>query len=471
MIRRMLNSILAPTALLALFSEGAAWAQTPLAGYDLTLVTLDGVSTVVGRLPASVYAPRVAPDGTRVAFETRDPNGPDGARLWTADLSNLAARKPLPLVVGPVNWAPMWSLDGERLVFIVSGDRPDAVYWRRADGTGTPEHLVDTRAAEGWNGGGSHLRFITLTGNRDYGISQFDMKSRVVTPLVDLATSAQHSSAVSPDGKWMAYASNETGRYEVWLEPLPRTGARHQLTRDGGSHPLWTGDGRALYFDRDHQMFRLDVNAKDPASQTEPVPLPIKGFAQAEYRRQFDLMPNGRQFLMLFPVSAPQGRGGPPAAPAITTLAGDVQADWAAQKDGFINAADAMPDDKFGYKPTPAQRSYGEQIMHVVQTNMLIMGMLGGKTPAPAVNLKAVTKAEVMTALRQSFDFGGAVLEQFDDQQLNARVTPPPFMGPSASRLRLIYGSMQHTFDIYGQMVVYLRLNGIVPPASRRGGL
>jgi uncharacterized damage-inducible protein DinB len=166
-----------------------------------------------------------------------------------------------------------------------------------------------------------------------------------------------------------------------------------------------------------------------------------------------------------------QGQGGPPPTPTITTLAGDVRADWASQKDLFVNAAGAMPDDKFGYKPTPAQRSYGEQIMHVVQANSLIVGLLGGKTPAPMINIKATTKADVMTAVRQCFDFGEATLKEFSDQQLNDRVTPPPFMGPSASRLRLIYGSMQHTFDIYGQMVVYLRLNGIVPPASRRGGL
>jgi uncharacterized damage-inducible protein DinB len=166
-----------------------------------------------------------------------------------------------------------------------------------------------------------------------------------------------------------------------------------------------------------------------------------------------------------------QGRGGPSVAPTITTLAGDVQADWAAQKELFVNAADAMPDDKFGYKSTPAQRSYGEQVMHVVQANNIVLVMLGGKTPAPMINMKATTKTDVMTAARQSFDFGEAVLKEFSDQQLNERVMPPPYMGPSASRLRLIYGSMQHTLDIYGQMAVYLRLNGIVPPASRRGGV
>jgi len=167
-----------------------------------------------------------------------------------------------------------------------------------------------------------------------------------------------------------------------------------------------------------------------------------------------------------------QGRGAPPAAPTITTLAGDVQADWAIHKELLVNAADAMPDDKFGYKPTPAQRSYGEQIMHVVQINQFVAGVLG-KTPALAINLKAATKAEVTTALRQSMDYWEVVLKEFTDQQLNERVATPPSspLGPSSSRLRLVYASITHSLDIYGQMVVYLRLNGIVPPASRRGGL
>jgi Tol biopolymer transport system component len=285
---------------LALLVGISASAQMP-AGYDLTLIDVDGVSKILGRLPASVYAPRVSPDGRRIAFETRDPAGPDGARLWVADFSNLASRRPLPKTESPANWAPMWSPDGERLVFLASGDRPDAVMWRRADGTGDAEHLLDARSAEGWMNNGATMRFLTLTGNRDYGISLLDIKTRVVTPLIDLPGSAQHSSASSPDGRWMAYASNETGRYEVWLEPLPRTGARYQLTRDGGSHPLWLPDGRSLYFDRDHQLFKLAVNLKDPSSAWTPVALPIKGFVQAEYRRQFDLMPNGRQFLALVP--------------------------------------------------------------------------------------------------------------------------------------------------------------------------
>jgi eukaryotic-like serine/threonine-protein kinase len=293
------KSALSAIAVLTLLGGIALRGQAP-AGFELTIVDLEGKRTVLGLLPPSTYAPRVSPDGTRVAFETRDAASADGARLWTAPMSNIAGRRPLPLVVGPINWAPMWTPDGQRLVFIVSGDRPDAIYWRRADGTGEAEHLIDTRAGEGWTADGKQLRFLTLTGNRDYGISLFDMASRKVTPVIDLPGSAQHSSSMSPDGKWMAYASNETGRYEVWIEPFPRTGARFQMTREGGSHPLWRPDGQALYFDRDLQLFQVAVDIKDLGSAKAAIALPIKGFAQAEYRRQFDLMPDGRRFLVLF---------------------------------------------------------------------------------------------------------------------------------------------------------------------------
>ena len=166
---------------------------------------------------------------------------------------------------------------------------------------------------------------------------------------------------------------------------------------------------------------------------------------------------------------APQGRGGGrgPAAPAITTFQGDIQADWTRTRTLITSIVDAMPEDKFGFKPTPAQQTFGERVLHVVTTDLGILQALGGKTPVPMVNTKAATKAELLGALKQSFDYGDAVIKEFTDQQWVERVAPPPFMGPSASRARIIYFDMQHSNDMYGQFVVYLRLNGGTPPASR----
>jgi uncharacterized damage-inducible protein DinB len=149
------------------------------------------------------------------------------------------------------------------------------------------------------------------------------------------------------------------------------------------------------------------------------------------------------------------------------TLAGDMLKDWQQQKTTMLAIAEAMPEDKFGYKSTPAQRSYGEQVMHVVQVNQMLLGTLGAKTPAPMINMKATTRADILNALRQSYDYGEAVFKEFNDGAWTQAVMGPRFIG-QATRVRIANFAMTHTMDIYGQMVVYLRLNNIVPPASRR---
>ena len=173
--------------------------------------------------------------------------------------------------------------------------------------------------------------------------------------------------------------------------------------------------------------------------------------------------------LVLALVATPlaQGGGGNMPGPAASgSLAGDIQADWASQKDLILKAANAMPADRFGAKPTPPQQTFGERLMHIVQVNAMLYRTLGGKTAPPTINMQAGQKADVMMALQQSFDYGEVLIKEFSDQQWIERVMPPRFLGPSASRARIIYFTMVHTEDIYGQMVVYLRLNGVTPPAS-----
>lgn len=140
--------------------------------------------------------------------------------------------------------------------------------------------------------------------------------------------------------------------------------------------------------------------------------------------------------------------------------------DWTNQKDTMTKIADAMPEDKFGFKATPAERSYGEQILHVAGANVGIMKALGAKAAAPTINMKATSKAEIIKALADSYDYGLAALKEQTDQSMLETVDGPRFLGRS-TRARLVGFTMGHAMDIYGQMAVYLRLNGIVPPASR----
>jgi uncharacterized damage-inducible protein DinB len=171
-------------------------------------------------------------------------------------------------------------------------------------------------------------------------------------------------------------------------------------------------------------------------------------------------------------VAAPafaQGRGG---APACTTLACDVQGDFDRTRTTMTGIASAMPEDKFGFKPTAPQRTFAEQVMHIATIDVMLWATLGGKTPAPTLNAKATAKADVMAELAKAYDYQAAVLKEFaTDAQLIERVKSLPFMGPTVSRLRLVNFSFGHSQDIYGQMAVYLRLNGVIPPASNRGGV
>lgn len=155
--------------------------------------------------------------------------------------------------------------------------------------------------------------------------------------------------------------------------------------------------------------------------------------------------------------------------PTCATLACDVQGDWERTKTLLLGLVNAMPDDKWSFRPTPAQQTFAERVLHVADVDVKLLSTLGGKAPAPAVNPKATTKSEAVAALQASFDYGTAVLKEFNDEQLAERIASMPFLGPSTSRLKVIYFSMQHTNDIYGQLVVYLRLNGVTPPASNRG--
>ena len=155
------------------------------------------------------------------------------------------------------------------------------------------------------------------------------------------------------------------------------------------------------------------------------------------------------------------------SAAQTATLKGDFLKEWASQKDTLIKIAEAMPENKYSFKPTPAQRDFGGHVMHVAQINMMVFKMLNAKAPAPAINEKAATKAEMIKAMSDSFDYGTAILNEQTEQSIAASIAGPPWMGPS-TRARIFAFMIGHTQDTYGQMVVYLRLNGGVPPASQR---
>jgi Tol biopolymer transport system component len=259
---------------------------------QLALVDFNGTRHDLGTLPLSTFAPRISPDGRQLTYDTQE-----DLAVWIADFPSLKATRRLP---GFAQY-PMWSADGQHIFFVGIHNGQQALYWRRADATGETELLTDpARAPEHWLSKTQSITFITLKGP-DYDVWRYSFADRKATPLVQVSGSSQHSSRVSPDERWLAYVSDETGRFEIYLQPLPQTGAKFQITKEGGEHPVWSPDGHELYFNRGDRLFEVALKMDQGVVASTPTPLPISGFVQGSGRRQFDITADGKQFLMLFP--------------------------------------------------------------------------------------------------------------------------------------------------------------------------
>lgn len=155
-------------------------------------------------------------------------------------------------------------------------------------------------------------------------------------------------------------------------------------------------------------------------------------------------------------------------APAQSALLNqELLKDWLQMKDMLMKLANEIPEDKYSFKATPAERDFGQQVLHVAGGNLINLNFLHGKATPPVINRQAKSKAEIMKAMADSFDYGTALIKEQTDQSMLEVVQTNQYLGPS-SRARVIYFLLGHGWDIYGQMVVYLRLNGGVPPASQR---
>jgi uncharacterized damage-inducible protein DinB len=145
---------------------------------------------------------------------------------------------------------------------------------------------------------------------------------------------------------------------------------------------------------------------------------------------------------------------------------------WAEK--GFLSVAEAMPETKYSYIPTGGNfegvRSFGEQVKHVACAQFAFFNQIEGKTPPEHCERggpsKAETKAELVKYLRDSFDYGDKILATITAQNALERVEGP-YAGPD-TRLGMAVTAVWHITDHYGQLVVYLRLNGIVPPPTQR---
>jgi Tol biopolymer transport system component len=213
----------------------------------LVWVSRDGTEQAVGA-PARIYnQPRVSPDGRRVAVDVIEST--NSMQVWLYDLARDTFSR---FTFDGVSRHAVWAPDGKRLAFMSNRDGRQQIFWKLADGSGDAERLTDGGSTTGpdvlnipysWSRDGRLLAFARLApaAAAELCVLRLDDGSTTRsgrTPQVFLRTrAADGAPQLSPDGRWMAYASEESGRREIYVQAYPGPGGRWQISSDGGNEP------------------------------------------------------------------------------------------------------------------------------------------------------------------------------------------------------------------------------------------
>jgi Tol biopolymer transport system component len=264
---------------------------------ELVWVTRQGQVSQSIIPPGRFDNPTLSPDGRRVALAIARPG--EAKDVWVIDL---ARGTRTPLTSGGANdFNPLFTPDGREVIF--ESEQPVFdLYERAADGSGTAKPLLATpydKVPVSFADGGRVLLFEHhLLPHNQIWTLPMDSAS-AARPLLTSDAGALGLPRVSPDERWLAYTSDESGQREVYLSPYPDPGrARSQVSTDGGNEPRWTRGGRELVYRSGQRMMAVSV---DPASGRlgAPVELFRGAYLTTDYDQAYDVTPDGERFLML----------------------------------------------------------------------------------------------------------------------------------------------------------------------------
>ena len=312
-------------------------AGTPAANYDIsddgTLIhlSLEGtLGNVIGSVSDLVWVDRagvedpigmepcvgcldfsVSPDGTRAAFAISVPGAAGGVNVWIWSFaSNTLSR--LTFEAG-IQVFPTWSPDSRRIVF----RRLDGLYVRPADGTGADQQLLQNTAnmAPYELSTQDELLYTQGTGGADGNEDIFvlDIASGSEPRALIATAFTEGRPALSPDERWLAYESDETGQREIYVRPYPDVDSgKWQVSTSGGMQPIWSPDGSRLYFLAESGLMEAAVTSEPSFSRQTPVPLfDLDGYQLAAGTlRSYDISADGERFLMMREGRAQQGASG-----------------------------------------------------------------------------------------------------------------------------------------------------------------
>jgi len=190
-----------------------------------------------------------------------------------------------------------WTPDGTRITFVRANSRQ--ILWQPSDRSAPENVLVTTEripVPTSWSPDGRLLVFAEANPATGFDVWTLDVRTRQRAPLLQTRFN-EMSPMVSPDGRWLLYTSDETGRPEVFIESFPPGRSRSQVSRDGGTEPLWAPNGREVFFRQLNTLMAATIaDGPPPAKPAALFNLP--SWQANMTRTNYDVTPDGRQFIV-----------------------------------------------------------------------------------------------------------------------------------------------------------------------------
>jgi serine/threonine protein kinase/Tol biopolymer transport system component len=290
------------TGTLAYVAGGVQSAQR-----QLVWVSRTGTEQPIAAPVRAYLNPRLSPDGQSVAVTIEEQQED---QIWLYDL----ARETLTRLTfgGNLNNPAVWTPDGKRISFASNKDGLQNIFWQPADGSGGAERMTTgeyTQIPMSWSKDGLLLAFFEVNPTTGYDLwvlrkgEPSSRSARFGTSQMFLRTPFNESvPRFSPDGRWLAYISDESGRYEIYVQPYPGPGGKWQISTEGGTEPAWNPNGRELFYRSGDKIMAVDIATQLGFNAGKPRML-FKGTYQPASLTapNYDVSPDGQRFLMLKP--------------------------------------------------------------------------------------------------------------------------------------------------------------------------
>ena len=239
------------------------------------------------------WGPRLSPNGRLLALTIEEAN----ENVWLYDLTRRTLTR---LTLGFDNNVPVWTPDSRRVAF--SSTRADnwTLFWQAADGSGQAEPLTTSgysQSPSSWSPDGTILAFDERRPETAYSgdISVFSLDGDR-TPVLFLQTNFNEEYPMfSPNGRWIAYRSDESGQYQVYIRPFPSAEGKWQVSTAGGTYPVWNPDGKELFYRNGDKMMVVDVKTEGELALGTPQML----FEKPSLLEEYDVAPDGQHFVMI----------------------------------------------------------------------------------------------------------------------------------------------------------------------------